>query len=63
TRHLGPGTYQWTTPTGHTYRRESDGTITPLTTDGTTKPPPALASSYAPWTIDPHALDEDPPPF
>lgn len=28
--HTGPGTFEWTTPTGHHYRREPDGTTTLL---------------------------------
>ena len=29
-----PGVFEWTTPTGHRYRRERDGTTTPLTYSG-----------------------------
>lgn len=33
-RQTSPGVFEWATPTGHRYRRERDGTTTPLTHTG-----------------------------
>ena len=49
-----PGIFEWTTPTGHRYRRERDGTTIALTHRRPPRPPPGDAG----------APDEDrPPPF
>ena len=56
-----PGVFEWTTPTGHHYRRERDGSTTPLSHRG----PPGSAyppgSPYPPGNPDPPDLG--PPPF
>ncbi|QOR71181.1 DUF222 domain-containing protein [Ruania alkalisoli] len=47
-----PGIFEWTTPTGHRYRRERDGTTTDLTPGGPRTPGPTPAQP---------GDDEDPP--
>ncbi|MPV36686.1 HNH endonuclease signature motif containing protein [Georgenia subflava] len=70
-----PGIFEWTTPTGHVYRRESDGTITmlparrrsavPSRADSTANGSDTAAApgrSHDPWTGR-DAEEGDPPPF
>ncbi len=52
-----PGVFEWTTPTGHHYRRERDGTTRPLT-----HRPPLDGDDLRPKASDPPA-DYGPPPF
>lgn len=52
-----PGIFEWTTPTGHHYRRERDGTTTPLSH----KPPPDR--DQPPPDCEDLSLGYDPPPF
>ena len=61
-----PGIFEWTTPTGHRYRREHDGTTTSLS-HHTQKPRYGDPTSHPPGadppdaSTDPH--DYGPPPF
>ncbi|WP_193721592.1 HNH endonuclease signature motif containing protein, partial [Georgenia subflava] len=52
-----PGIFEWTTPTGHVYRRETDGTITMLPARRTPVASPTAGHASR------HGEDDDPPPF
>ncbi|MPV37564.1 HNH endonuclease signature motif containing protein, partial [Georgenia subflava] len=64
-----PGIFEWTTPTGHVYRRETDGTITMLParrTPPTADSPddgPTRQRGEDPWNQHGSQADDDVPPF